>query len=88
MTLYNFLTLSLSIIALLVSGWSWRKSRAIYQIETSTVRQVRGRSDDVAHDKSLAKINQKLISGKYTILNIGTREADGDFQIFLGKIKK
>jgi len=33
-------------------------------------------------------INELLDTGKYTIINIMSREADGDFEVILGKIKK
>lgn len=80
-------TTILSAIALYVSIKAWQKSRAIYSIETTTIRQVRGRRDDEALETKMAEINAKLKTGKYTILHITTREADGDFQLFLGKIK-
>ena len=82
------LTLFASLVALIISVLSWKKSRVIYQFESLTIRQIRGRSDDAAHDKSVARLNKRLKSGSFTILNIATREADGDFQVFLGKVKK
>lgn len=84
----EIISIILAVIALFISIKAWHKSRAIYGIERTTLRQTRGRQDDPIVQERLQEINTKLTSGKYTILNIISREADGDFEIIFGKIKK
>lgn len=84
----SILSLAGAIFAIVVSILSWHKNRAIYGIERTTLRQVRGRADDVVVEKRIAEISKKLSTGNYSIIAINTREADGDFEIILGKIKK
>ena len=84
----DIVAIIISTIAILVSVSSWQKSRAIYGIERTVLRQVRGRKDDIVANQRIEEINKKLISGEYIIINVTAREADGDFEIILGKIKK
>ena len=91
----DLLSLSMGVVSLGVAIWAqiiarkaWHKSREIYGIERTTLRQVRGRADDKVVEERLKEINKKLAGGGYTILTITQREADGDFEIIFGKIKK
>jgi len=67
---------------------SWSKPRAIYEIKRKIIRQVRGRQDDLVIQRNLEEINKLLNTGKWSIISISTRKADGDFEMLLGRIKK
>ncbi len=79
------ISLALSAIALAVSIKAWHKSRAIYSVERSVIRQYRGTADDKYINES--DLNAKLSSGNYTILAIAERKTDNDWEILLGRIK-
>ena len=80
-----YVPLILAVIALVVSIKAWHKSRAIYGVERSVIRQYRGdRTDMDINEKDL---NQKLNSGDYTILAIMERKAGKDWEILTGRIK-
>ena len=73
--------LAISLIALFVSIFSWKKSRSIYQVEI--LECVTDREMKI-NNQELAK---KLQSGNYCILN--TNKANNNtYEIMLGKIKK
>jgi len=82
------ISLGIAICSLIISKKAWHKSREIYGIERTTLRQVRGRADDIVVEKRIKEISDKLANGGYTILNITSRQADGDFEIIFGKVKK
>lgn len=77
-------TLLASIVALLISCLAWHKSRVIYAVETAVIRQPTGGRDDLVD--STGPLNEKLKSGKYTVLSLAERRADGDWSVLLGRI--
>ena len=79
-------TLVIAIIALVVSIKAWRKSRAIYGIERSVIRQYTGKHDDLYKSEDI--LNEKLSSGNYTILAVLERtKSDSDWEVLLGRIE-
>lgn len=78
--------LVISIISGVIAVISWRKSRVIYEIEELVIRKINGTRDD-ADGRGLPKLNQKLKTGHYTILEVLER-TDGDWAILLARIKR
>jgi nitrogen fixation/metabolism regulation signal transduction histidine kinase len=78
----------ISIVALGVSIKAWQKSRAIYAIESRVIRQPSGEARDEYLETNAAALNRELSSGRYTVLGLMERKGDGDWQLFLGKIKQ
>jgi hypothetical protein len=79
--------LIISIIAIVVSVISWRKSRAIYAVERKVMRQITGAHDDMYINEQ--SLNEKLHKGEWTILDVLERsKSDGDWEVLLGRIKK
>lgn len=86
MSLTELLAIVISIISIIISVLSWRRSRVIYGVETDVVRQPTESRDDAGGNTVL---NKKLSSGKYTILSTLERtKSDHDWELLLGKIKK
>ena len=81
----TFLSLIIAAISLLVSVIAWRKNRAIYGIERDVIRQYRGTADDLIFNEE--NLNEKLSKGNYTILTILERQADGDWEVLMNRIK-
>lgn len=73
-------SLLISIGSLYVALKSWRKSRAIYNLEYYEFLP------DKLRDCGNKKIREKLISGDYTILHTDYRSAQ--YNVLLGKLKK
>lgn len=87
MILIDIFAIGLSIVAIIISVVSWRKSRAIYKVERKTIRQFTGKHDDL--EISEDTLNEKLKNGEWAILHILERtKSDGDWEVLLGRIKK
>lgn len=83
----SILSAIIAVISLVVSVVAWRKGRAIYGIERSVIRQVRGTADDAIFCNE-SELNKKLNGGNYTILTFLERSAaDSDWEVLLGRIK-
>ena len=83
----EILTIILSIIAIVISVYSWHKSRAIYDIEKYKFPKNVGDSktdEDKRHEKA---IKEKLKTGSWQILHIYERNAN-ELMIVIGKIRK
>lgn len=80
------LSLFISIASVVVAIVSWRKSRVIYEIEEVVIRKINGTRDD-EDGRGLPKLNEKLKTGHYTILDILERN-DGDWAVLLARIKR
>jgi hypothetical protein len=83
----EILTIILSIFAIVISVYSWHKSRAIYDIEKYKFPKNVGDSKtdkDKRHEKA---IKEKLQTGNWLILHIYERNAT-ELMLVLGKIKK
>jgi len=80
------LSLFISITSAILTVISWRKSRVIYEIEELVIRKINGTRDD-ADSRGLPKLNEKLKTGHYTILEVLER-TDGDWAILLARIKR
>lgn len=82
----ELLTIILSIIAIIISVYSWHKSRAIYDIEKYKFPKNVGDSktdEDRGHENA---IKEKLKTGNWQILHIYERNAN-ELMIVIGKIK-
>ena len=75
----------ISLISLVVSIFSWTKSRVIYGVERATIRQYRGSHSDL--DITDEHTNKMLSPGSYTILSTYVRP-DGDIGLLFGRIKQ
>jgi len=76
-----------SLIAIIISIYSWHKSRAIYDIEKYKFPKKVGDSktnEDLEHEKA---IKEKLKTGEWQILHIYERN-DNELMVVIGKIKK
>ena len=76
-----------SLIAVIISVYSWHKSRAIYDIEKYKFQKKVGDSktnEDLEHEKA---IKEKLKTGEWQILHIYERNND-ELVVVIGKIKK
>jgi hypothetical protein len=76
-----------SLIAVIISVYSWHKSRAIYDIEKYKFPKKVGDSktnEDLEHEKA---IKEKLKTGEWQILHIYERNND-ELVVVIGKIKK
>ena len=80
------LSLFISIASAILTVISWRKSRVIYEIEELVIRKINGTHDD-QDGRGLPKLNEKLNTGHYTILEILER-TDGDWAVLLARIKR
>lgn len=80
------LSLLISIISVVIAVISWHKSRVIYEIEELVIRKINGTRDD-EDGRGLPKLNEKLKTGHYTILDTLERN-DGDWAILLARIKR
>lgn len=80
------LSLLISIISAVIVVISWRKSRVIYEVEELVIRQINRTCDD-ADGRGLPKLNEKLKTGHYTILDTLERN-DGDWAVLLARIKR
>ena len=81
----NVASLLLSLIAIIISIRSWVKNRAIYGVEREVIRQYDGSKNDLVKNED--RLNEKLSSGKYTILTTYER-FDRDIEVLLGRLKK
>lgn len=82
----EIVSLILAIAALAVSVKAWQKSRAIYRVERTVIRQYTGDRNDL--NKNENDLNEKLSSGEYTILTVTERtKSDNDWEVLLGRIK-
>ena len=79
-------SLIISIISAVIAVISWHKSRVIYEVEELVIRQINRTRDD-ADGRGLPKLNEKLKTGHYTILEALERN-DGDWAILLAHIKQ
>ena len=86
MPLSDVIAMIISIISVVVAVVSWRKSRVIYEIEELVIRQINRTRDD-ADGRGLPKLNEKLNTGHYTILEVLER-TDGDWAVLLARIKR
>jgi hypothetical protein len=77
--------LMLSVIAIIISIRSWVKSRAVYGVEREVIRQYDGSKNDLTKNED--RFNEKLSSGKYTILATYER-LDRNIEVLLGRLKK
>lgn len=76
-----------SLVAIIISVYSWHKSRAIYDIEKYKFPKNVGdskTSEDLNHEEAL---KEKLKTGEWQILHIYERN-DNELMIVIGKIKK
>lgn len=80
------LSLFISIASAILTVISWHKSRVIYEIEELVIRKINGTRDD-QDGRGLPKLNEKLNTGHYTILEVLER-TDGDWAILLARIKR
>ncbi len=83
----EILTILFSVIAIIISVYSWQKSRAIYDIEKYKFPKNVGDSktnEDIKHEKV---IKEKLKTGNWQILHIYERNAN-ELIVVIGKIKK
>lgn len=76
----------ISIISAVIAVISWHKSRVIYEVEELVIRQINRTRDD-ADGRGLPKLNEKLNTGHYTILEVLER-TDGDWAVLLARIKR
>ncbi len=79
-------SLIISIISAVIAVISWHKSRVIYEVEELVIRQINRTRDD-ADGRGLPKLNEKLNTGHYTILEVLER-TDGDWAVLLARIKR
>lgn len=79
-------SLIISIISAVIAVISWHKSRVIYEVEELVIRQINRTRDD-ADGRGLPKLNEKLKTGHYTILEVLER-TDGDWAVLLARIKR
>lgn len=87
MTAIEILTSILSVFAIIISIYSWHKSRAIYDIEKYKFPKNVGDSktdEDKRHEKA---IKEKLKTGNWQILHIYEKN-NNELMIVIGKIKK
>ena len=75
------------IIIAVFSYFKLYRHRAVYSLSTAVLRMPHGSRDDVLAFET-KHIDDKLKSGKYTVLQILERQADKDLEIILGQIKK
>ena len=76
----------ISIISAVIAVISWRKSCVIYEIEELVIRKINGTRDHM-DGRALPQLNEKLKTGKYTILDTLERN-DGDWAVLLVRIKR
>lgn len=76
----EIIAIIISVMALVISTWSWRRSRNIYGIEYHAYYY----SDDAAPKNK--ELKNKLNSGDYTVLNTNL---DGNYiLVTIGRIKR
>lgn len=83
----DIITLVFSLIAIILSVYSWHKSRVIYDIEKYKFPKNVGDSkseEDLRHEKEL---KEKLKSGKWQIAHIYERNSN-ELMVVVGKVKK
>ncbi len=83
----DIITLIFSLVAIILSIYSWHKSRVIYDIEKYKFPKNVGDSkteEDLRHEK---KLKEKLKSGKWQIVHVYERNSD-ELMIVVGKVKK
>ena len=74
------------VIVAVVSYCTLHRHQVAYGMGTPALRMPKGSLDDV-HALETGHIDDKLKSGKYTVLQIIERHADKDLEIILGRIK-
>ena len=84
----ELISLIFSVIALIISSViaikGWWKHRNIYKVELYEIRT--SMTIDPQINPQVYELNEKLSSGKYTIMH--TEKTASSYQILLGKIKK
>ncbi|MBU4338175.1 hypothetical protein KKD57_01305 [Patescibacteria group bacterium] len=84
----EILTILFSVIAIIISIYSWQKSRAIYDIEKYKFPKNVGGSKTDEDEKHEQALKEKLKTGNWQILHIYERNVNNELMIVIGKIKK
>jgi len=85
--LFNFFSLLIAIIALVISYYSWHKARATYDIKKYKFPKKVGESKSDKDRQDEASLKKELESGKWEILHIYDYN-DDQLMIIIGKTKK